>query len=145
MSTQKFVTLLRIDLGSIDKLMPSSLLMMLSELNSSLLALCLDQARWKGFWALKIPHKIKSFAWRAYHDAVPTAAGLFRRKIYNYSQVSPKGQVLWALKIPNKIKSYAWRAYHDAIPTAAGLFRRKVIDSACCAACQSAWELWDML
>lgn len=29
---------------------------------------------------LKLPNKIKSFAWRAYHEAIPTAAGKFQRK-----------------------------------------------------------------
>ncbi|KAM6550760.1 hypothetical protein CsatB_000568 [Cannabis sativa] len=36
---------------------------------------------WKQFWGLKIPRKILHFAWRGYHEILPTRNGLFRQNI----------------------------------------------------------------
>lgn len=36
---------------------------------------------WKYFWMLNIPAKVKLFLWRAYHELIPTAWNLHRRKI----------------------------------------------------------------
>ncbi|CAM8958980.1 unnamed protein product [Rhodiola kirilowii] len=34
---------------------------------------------WRSFWRLKVPHKLKIFGWRLYHDALPTLQNLERR------------------------------------------------------------------
>ena len=34
-------------------------------------------------WKLRLPNKIKVFAWRACHEILPTAANLTRRKVLN--------------------------------------------------------------
>ncbi|KAL9670606.1 hypothetical protein QQ045_008160 [Rhodiola kirilowii] len=34
---------------------------------------------WKGFWRLKVPHRIKIFGWRLFHDSLPTMQNLSRR------------------------------------------------------------------
>ncbi|KAF4370863.1 hypothetical protein G4B88_012663 [Cannabis sativa] len=36
---------------------------------------------WKQFWGLKIPRKILHFAWRGFHEILPTRIGLEKRKI----------------------------------------------------------------
>ncbi|KAF4346567.1 hypothetical protein G4B88_028548 [Cannabis sativa] len=36
---------------------------------------------WKQFWGLKIPKKILHFAWRGFHEILPTRIGLEKRKI----------------------------------------------------------------
>lgn len=36
---------------------------------------------WKAFWAIKIPRKMLMFAWRGYHEILPTTKGLYRRNV----------------------------------------------------------------
>ena len=36
---------------------------------------------WKRIWGARVPAKVKSFLWRACHDALPTNSGLFKRKV----------------------------------------------------------------
>ena len=36
---------------------------------------------WKKFGVLNVPNTVNSFCWRAYHEALTTVVGLFRRKI----------------------------------------------------------------
>ena len=40
---------------------------------------------WKAFWAIKIPRKIFLFAWRGYHEILPTMKGLLRRNVALHS------------------------------------------------------------
>uniref|UniRef100_A0A803QCM2 RNase H type-1 domain-containing protein n=1 Tax=Cannabis sativa TaxID=3483 RepID=A0A803QCM2_CANSA len=39
-----------------------------------------NTAWWKSFWQLKLPPKVKIFAWKAIHNALPIAAELFKKK-----------------------------------------------------------------
>uniref|UniRef100_A0A803P3Q4 Reverse transcriptase domain-containing protein n=1 Tax=Cannabis sativa TaxID=3483 RepID=A0A803P3Q4_CANSA len=43
---------------------------------------------WKYFWNLKLPSKVKIFAWKAFHQAIPTAASLCNRKIIDSAACS---------------------------------------------------------
>jgi len=36
---------------------------------------------WKKLWSLHLPPKVKSFAWRACKDILPTKANLGKRKV----------------------------------------------------------------
>lgn len=36
---------------------------------------------WKSIWRLKVPNKVKVFLWRVFSSALPTKAGLHKRKI----------------------------------------------------------------
>lgn len=36
---------------------------------------------WKGIWRLKIPHKVKLFAWRTCIEGLPTKSNMKRRKV----------------------------------------------------------------
>uniref|UniRef100_A0A2N9GD20 RNase H type-1 domain-containing protein n=1 Tax=Fagus sylvatica TaxID=28930 RepID=A0A2N9GD20_FAGSY len=36
---------------------------------------------WKRIWGARVPAKVKSFLWRACHDALPTNSGIFKRKV----------------------------------------------------------------
>ena len=36
---------------------------------------------WKSIWAARIPAKVKTFLWKACHEAIPTKAGLFRWRV----------------------------------------------------------------
>ena len=36
---------------------------------------------WKRIWGARVPAKIKSFLWRACHEALPTKVGLYKRKV----------------------------------------------------------------
>ena len=36
---------------------------------------------WKRIWGARVPAKVKTFLWRACHDALPTNSSLFRRKV----------------------------------------------------------------
>ena len=38
---------------------------------------------WKNLWRLNVPNKIKSFAWRASHNILPTKENLCHRKVLN--------------------------------------------------------------
>uniref|UniRef100_A0A2N9G161 Reverse transcriptase domain-containing protein n=1 Tax=Fagus sylvatica TaxID=28930 RepID=A0A2N9G161_FAGSY len=53
--------------------------------NRNLLPECSCQGEpdplWKSIWASCIPAKVKSFLWKACHEALPTKAGLFRRRV----------------------------------------------------------------
>ncbi|XP_063941729.1 uncharacterized protein LOC135149875 isoform X2 [Daucus carota subsp. sativus] len=40
---------------------------------------------WKAFWAVKIPRKILLFAWRGYHEILPTWKGIYRRNVSSHS------------------------------------------------------------
>lgn len=40
---------------------------------------------WKSFWTIKIPRKIQIFAWRGYHEILPTTKGLERRNVHFHS------------------------------------------------------------
>ena len=42
---------------------------------------CIERKIWTAIWKLKLPNKIKIFRWRAYHDILPTAGNLTRRKV----------------------------------------------------------------
>uniref|UniRef100_A0A803QHW9 Reverse transcriptase domain-containing protein n=1 Tax=Cannabis sativa TaxID=3483 RepID=A0A803QHW9_CANSA len=41
----------------------------------------LNSKWWKSFWHLKLPSKIKIFAWKVIYSAIPIAAALHRRKV----------------------------------------------------------------
>ena len=36
---------------------------------------------WAGLWRLKVPNKIKTFAWRTCTDSLPTMENLVRRRV----------------------------------------------------------------
>ena len=38
---------------------------------------------WTAIWKLRLPNKIKVFAWRACHEILPTAANLTKRRVIN--------------------------------------------------------------
>ncbi|KAF4391640.1 hypothetical protein G4B88_030791 [Cannabis sativa] len=40
---------------------------------------------WKGFWKTSLPKKVLIFAWRGFHDALPTYAGLQKRKVVDHT------------------------------------------------------------
>jgi hypothetical protein len=46
-----------------------------------LLLFKLDPKMWSALWSLNIPPKIKSFWWKACHNALPTGETLFSRKL----------------------------------------------------------------
>lgn len=37
---------------------------------------------WKQLWKMRVPPKIKNFAWRAYRDTLPTRCNLIKRKVH---------------------------------------------------------------
>ncbi|KAM6558713.1 hypothetical protein CsatA_027952 [Cannabis sativa] len=43
---------------------------------------------WKTFWHLSLPSKVKIFAWKVMHNALPTAAALQRRKVLDSTACS---------------------------------------------------------
>ncbi|XP_075674939.1 uncharacterized protein LOC142644147 [Castanea sativa] len=43
---------------------------------------------WTAIWKLRLPNKIKVFAWRACHEILPTAANLTRRKVITEDKCS---------------------------------------------------------
>jgi hypothetical protein len=55
------------------------------EVQDSLAAQCSNSAAnqdiWKAIWATKVPHPIKTFIWRACHNAFPTRDNLMKRKV----------------------------------------------------------------
>ncbi|KAF4351360.1 hypothetical protein F8388_022735 [Cannabis sativa] len=40
---------------------------------------------WKGFWKTSLPKKVLIFAWRGFHDALPTYVGLQKRKVVDHT------------------------------------------------------------
>ena len=40
-----------------------------------------DKNLWRSIWSLQVPNRVKTFLWRACHDAIPTKANLKRRHI----------------------------------------------------------------
>ena len=43
---------------------------------------------WTAIWKLRLPNKIKVFAWRACHEILPTAANLTKRRVINDDKCS---------------------------------------------------------
>ena len=44
---------------------------------------CATKNVWTAIWKLRLPNKIKVFAWRACHEILPTTANLTRRRVIN--------------------------------------------------------------
>ena len=42
---------------------------------------CVAKQVWAAIWKLRIPNKIKVFAWRACHEILPTTVNLTRRRV----------------------------------------------------------------
>ena len=40
-----------------------------------------NRRMWSGLWRLKVPNKVKTFAWRACFESLPTMVNLARRRV----------------------------------------------------------------
>ncbi|KAL4355327.1 hypothetical protein GQ457_06G016200 [Hibiscus cannabinus] len=47
-----------------------------------------NQSLWKSLWHLKVPHKIRSFLWKLYHNILPTK-GIFSNRFHGAFSSSP--------------------------------------------------------